>query len=288
LALVLAVVLAGVLGLVFSPLSSRLRGIYLGIASLALIFIGQHIMFDATSLTGGFNGRAVAPFSLGGFSFTSTEPTLYVLNVPFGQYERLWYLGLALAVLAYLFAKNLLRGRPGRAMQAIRDGEVTAAVMGVNVRRYKAGAFVVSSMYAGLAGVVFALTVSHIVPASFDFTLTIDYLAAIVIGGLGSVGGAAMGAAFVAALPQLLNQYSGAIPFLAAPGSGGVDAGSFARYIYGAAMILVLVFEPEGLAAAGRRLSGWRAGKTGRRAQSRAASKAESQETPRTSPHASP
>lgn len=288
LALVLAVILAGLFGLIFSPISSRLRGIYLGIASLALIFIGQHIMYDATSLTGGFNGRTVAPFWLGGFSFTSGNPTLYVLGVPFGQYERLWYLGLVLAVLSYLFAKNLLRGRPGRAMQAVRDGEGTAAILGVNVRRYKAGAFVVSSMYAGLAGVVFALTVNHIVPASFDFTLTVSYLAAIVIGGLGSVGGAAIGAVFVAALPQLLTQYSGAIPFLAAPGSGGVDAGSFASYIYGAAVVLVLVFEPEGLAAATRGFSQKRAAKPrrGTRAAARTETAVDSREVPETSRHA--
>lgn len=294
LGLVLAVLLAGAIGLVFSPIASRLRGIYLAIASLALVFIGQHILFDAAPLTGGFNGRNVAPFSLFGFTFTSTDPDLVVLNVPFGQYERLWYLGLVLVVLSYVFARGLLRGRPGRAMQAVRDGEVTAAVMGVDVRRYKAGAFVVSSMYAGLAGVVFALTVTRIVPDTFGFQLTIDYLAMIVIGGLGSVGGAAIGAAFVSALPQLLNQYSTALPFLAAAGSGGVDAGSFARYIYGAAVILVLLFEPEGLAALGRRLSGRsgrRGGKPGlrlldRRARTR--SGAEGRETPTTSPRLSP
>lgn len=257
--LILAVLLTGIAGLLFSPIASRLRGIYLGIASLSLIFIGQHILFNASSLTGGFNGRNVPPFSLFGFHFAASDPVLTVLGVPFGQYERLWYLGLVLVILSYVFAKNLLRGRPGRAMQAIRDSEVAGAVMGVNVRAYKAGAFVVSSMYAGLAGALFALTVNHVVPDTFGFQLTIDYLAAIVIGGLGSVGGGAVGAAFVFALPQLLNQYSDVFGFLASPGSGGVDAGSFARYVYGGAVIVVLLFQPEGLAAIGHRLSGGRA-----------------------------
>ncbi|MGH3436415.1 MAG: branched-chain amino acid ABC transporter permease [Sciscionella sp.] len=260
LALVLAVLLSGMCGLIFSPIASRLRGIYLGIASLALIFIGQHIFFTAGPVTGGFNGRNIAPFSLGAFTFTSANPPLTVLGVPFGQYERLWYLGLVLLVLAYLFAKNLLRGRPGRAMQAVRDSEVAGAVMGVNIRRYKAAAFVISSMYAGLGGAVYALTVSHVVPDSFGFTFTIGFLAMIVIGGLGSVGGAVIGAFFVSALPQLLTQYSDAIPFLSQPGTpGGVDAGSFAGYIYGALMVLILLFQPEGLAGIGRRLSGRRA-----------------------------
>lgn len=260
LALVLAVVLAGVAGLAFSPIASRLRTIYLGIASLSLVFIGQHILFNATAFTGGFNGRGVTPFALFGFTFTNSDPPLYVLNVPFGTYERLWYLGLALVVLSYVFARNLQRGRPGRAMQAIRDGEVAAAVMGVNVRRYKTAAFVVSSMYAGLAGVVFALTVQRVVPATFGFQLSIDYLAMIVIGGLGSVGGAAIGGAFVAALPLLLTAYSSQLGFLAPPGSGGVDPGSFARYVYGAAVILVVLFEPRGVAALAHRLGPGRRG----------------------------
>lgn len=253
LALVLAVALTGVAGYAFSPVSRRLRGIYLGIASLSLVFIGQHIMFNAPAITGGFNGRDVTNFSLGGFQFSDSNPNLYVLNVPFGQYERLWYLALVLVVVGYIVAKNILRGRPGRAMQMVRDSEVAAAVMGVNVRRYKTAAFVLSSMYAGLAGVLYALTFGRIVPDAFDVNMSINYLAMIVIGGLASVGGAALGAVFVTALPQLLMQYSGSVPFLAAPGSGGIDPGVFSNYVYGALIVLVVLFEPGGLAALGRR-----------------------------------
>ncbi len=250
-ALVLAVATAGLAGLLFSPISGRLRGIYLGVASLSLVAIGQHIMFNAPSVTGGFNGRNVPAFSLFGFSFSDSNPDLFVLNVPFGQYERLWYLALGLVVVAYTFAKNILRARPGRALQTVRDSEVAAAVMGVNVRRYKALAFVLSSMYAGLAGVLYALTFSRIVPDAFGLAFSIDFLAMIIIGGLGSIGGAALGAVFVTALPQLLLQYGSAIPFLAQPGSGGVDAGSFARYVYGGLIVVVILFRPGGLASLG-------------------------------------
>lgn len=166
-AMVLAVLLAGFTGLLFSPISSRLRGIYLGLASLALVFLGQHILQNAKTVTGGYYGRYAQPFSLFGFSFTDANPPLTVLNVPFGQLERLWFLGLALLILAYLFAQNLLRGRPGRALQTIRDSEIAAAVMGVNVRRYKAAAFVVSSMYAGLGGTLIALAFQRPVPDYF-------------------------------------------------------------------------------------------------------------------------
>ena len=254
-AAILAVLLSGVLGLLFSPVSSRLRGIYLGIASLALVFIGQHVLFNAESVTGGFNGRRVPALNLFGFVFDATDPQLYILDVPFGRFERLWFLGLVLVVLSYVFAKNLLRGRPGWAMQMVRDNEIAAAVMGVDVRRYKSSAFVLSSMYAGLAGVLFGLTFSRIVPDTFGFDLSIQFLAMIIIGGLGSVGGAALGAVLVVALPQLLSQYGSSVPFLAAPGSGGVDAGAFARYVYGAAIIGFLIFESGGLAAIGRRIA---------------------------------
>ncbi len=254
LAMVLAVLTAGLAGYAFSPISRRLRGIYLGIASLALVFIGQHVMFNASTVTGGFNGRDVPEFNLFGFHFADSNPNLFVLNVPFGQYERLWYLALFLVVVGYVVAKNILRGRPGRAMTTVRDSELAAAVMGVNVRRYKAAAFVLSSMYAGLAGVLYALAFGRIVPDSFDFNLSIAYLAMIVIGGLGSVGGAVVGAVFVTALPQLLLQYSDKISFLAQPGSGGIDPGTFSSYVYGGLIVLAVLFEPGGLAALGHRI----------------------------------
>lgn len=253
-AAVLAVMLAGVLGLLFSPVSARLRGIYLGIASLALVFIGQQVLTTVTSVTGGYNGRDVPPLHLFGFAFADSNPPLTVLGVAFGQYERLWYVALAAVVLCYLFARNIVTGRPGSALTMVRDSEVAAAVMGVNVRRYKTGAFVLSSMYAGLAGVIFALTFSRIVPDTFSFDLSVQFVAMIVIGGLGSVGGAVTGAIFVIALPQLLSHYSSDLPFLAAPGSGGVDAGTFSRYVYGAAIIGFLIFEAGGLAAVGARI----------------------------------
>ncbi len=249
LAMVLAVLLAGLAGLLFSPISSRLRGIYLGVASLALVFIGQHLLLNAKSATGGFYGRNAQPFSLFGFSFTNDNPPLTVLNVVYGQRERLWYLGLGLLVLAYLFARNLLRGRPGRALQTIRDSEVAASVMGVNVRRYKAAAFVVSSMYAGLAGVLIALAFQRPVPDYFGLTLSITYLAMIVIGGLGSVPGSVIGAAFVTALPLVLTHYADSLPFLAKPGEPGVGPAEFSNFVYGAAIVLVILVAPGGVAS---------------------------------------
>ncbi|MEU9376886.1 branched-chain amino acid ABC transporter permease [Streptomyces sp. NPDC048255] len=246
LAALLAVALAGAAGGLFSPIAGRLRGAYLGIATLALIFIGQHVLFNATSLTGGFNGRAVEPLSLLGITFDDTETV--IAAVPFQSAEKLWYVALAALLACALFARGILRGRPGRALNAIRDHNIAAGVMGVPVARYRAAVFVLSSMYAGLAGVLLALVFQRTVPDYFGMVLSLEYLAMIVIGGLGTVAGAVIGAAFVSLLPQLLTRYSDALPLVSAPGTGGIAPGEASRYLYGAAVVAVVLFLPGGLA----------------------------------------
>ncbi|CUW33127.1 MULTISPECIES: branched-chain amino acid ABC transporter permease [Streptomyces] len=255
-AAVLAVLLAGAAGGLFSPVAGRVRGIYLGVATLALVFLGHHVLLTADSVTGGFNGRSVPPLRLGGFGFTAGEPELTVLGVPFGAEERLWYLALALLGLTWFTARGLLRSRPGRALTALRDSETAAAVLGVDVARHRAAAFVVSSMYAGTAGVLLALAFRRIVPDYFSLALSVDYLAMIVLGGLGSVAGATAGAVFVTALPLLLSRYADQLPLVAAPGTadGAVGPTEAARFLYGAAVVVVLLHAPDGLHGLTRRL----------------------------------
>ena len=254
LAMVMAVLLAGVAGALFSPIAARLRGIYLGIASIGLVFIGQHILFNATNLTGGFNGRDAEPFDIFGFSFTPEDPVITIMGVTFTELEKLWYLGLVLVALSFWFARNLVNGRPGRALETVRDHEVAASVMGVDVTRYKAAAFTVSSMYAGLAGVLLALAFGRIVPNSFGFVLSVEFLVMIVIGGLGSIGGAVLGGVFVSLLPRVMEKYSDSLPLLAEAGEDGVTPSQAARFLYGAAIIAVLLYLPGGLAGLGRRV----------------------------------
>ena len=250
-----AVALAGLAGAAFSPIAGRLKGIYLGLASIGLVFIGQHILQNAAEVTGGFNGRDATPFDLFGFHFANSEPDDFsVFGVPYGQLERLWYLGLVLVVFAAWYARGLLRHRPGRALEAIRDSEVAAAVMGVNVPSYRGAAFTVSSAYAGLAGVFLALAYGRVVPESFNFLYSIDFLVMIVIGGLGSVGGAIVGAVIVTALPQILLQYADSLPLVAQPGEGGLQAGDAARFLYAAAVVAVLIYASDGIAGLARRL----------------------------------
>ena len=108
-------------------------------------------------------------------------------------------------------------------------------------------------MYAGLSGVMYALSIGSIAPESFGLEVSIQYRAMIVLGGLGSVGGAALGALFVTATPLVFQRYADELPFVSGVGEGGLAAGEAARFLYGFAIILVILFEPAGLAGLGHR-----------------------------------
>lgn len=255
LALLLAGLFAAVAGLLFSPISGRLRGIYLGLATLGLVFLARHLMNNLESLTGGFVGRNVEPFAVPGFSFSNSSPDyLAVVGVEFTGLHRLWYLFLALLVLAMVVGRNIKDSRTGRALANVRDSETAAASVGVHVSRVKATGFVISSAYAGVAGALIALAYGRIAPDLFVLQMSIDFLVIIVLGGLGSITGALAGSVFVVTLPLVLTQYSSVLPFLAAPGSGGIDGASLARLLYAAAIIAVLVFLRGGLVPALTRL----------------------------------
>jgi branched-chain amino acid transport system permease protein len=246
-AAVAGILVAGVAGLAFSPVAARLRHIYLGIASIGLVIIGQHVLNVAEPLTGGFNGRLTPAIV--------SDARVSVGGVPFGAYEKQWYVGFACLAIAALLARNLVRGRIGRAFVLLRDSEPAAASVGIAVQRYKALAFVVSSMYAGLAGVLYAVAIGSVAPSSFALDVSVLYLVMVVIGGLGSVAGAVAGAFAVTALPVLLQEYAGYLPFLAEPGSGGVTASHAARFAFGVAVIAVVLtrsgalhrFRPSGV-----------------------------------------
>ncbi len=260
LSLIGAVVVAALLGLAFAPVSGRLRGIYLGVASLALVFLGLYFGQSAEELTGGTStGRTPTPFSLFGFPFTNDGPEITVLGVPIRQAERTWYLFLLLTVLAFVVARGAVKGRVGRSWRAVRDNEAAAAVMGVSVIRAKAGAFAVSSAYAGLAGAMTVLWFDILKPdeseyGTYGINVSIAYLAMVIIGGLGSVSGALVGALIVNGLPQILSLYSADLGWFSGTGDGALTPILVSSFVYGAAIILVVLFEPGGLAAIGRRI----------------------------------
>lgn len=261
LAAALAVVVTGLVGAAFAPISGRLRGIYLGVASLSLVFLGFWLARELPSLAGSTSSGRYAPsLSIFGFDFGETNPSLHVLNVPMGRTERTFWLFAALTALAYVLGRGALRGRAGRGWRALRDNEAVATVMGVSVVRQKAIAFAVSSAYAGLAGVMVVWWYSGLLKPdeSVDFgtystTVAISYLAMCVIGGLGSLGGALLGSAIVFGLPLI-------IPLVTSSGDAGALSGTaytpvvVTNLVYGALIVLIILFEPRGLAGIGARL----------------------------------
>lgn len=249
-----AVALAALAGLLFSPVAARIRGLYLGVASLGLVFIGQHLLLNLMPVTGGSNGRDVTPLEIFGFELTGRSPSFAVLGVPFGDRERLWYVVLAALVVAMYVAYGIISRRPGRALTMVRDNEAAASALGIHVQDYKASAFVLSSAFAGAAGVLTALAFGYVVPQYFGLALSINFLVMVLVGGLGSIGGAVVGALIVTALPLVLDRMTAGLGIFAQPGSGGYDATTVSAIVFGALVVGVIILEPGGLAQLARRI----------------------------------
>ena len=234
--------IAAIVGMLFGIPSLRLRGLYLAMSTLAAHFIVTFIAAHWDAVTGGVNGVAVPPARAFGFLLEDDR--------------HLFYLIYPVAVLLLFFARNLFRTRPGRAFIAIRDQDISAAVMGIDVFRFKMLSFGISSFYVGVAGSLLAYQARLISPENFPVTLAIDYLAMIIIGGLGSVLGSILGACVITLLPELLRLLSSS---LAGHYPGMVELfASVKMGVFGVTLILFLVFEPAGLAARWRSLRNWK------------------------------
>ena len=166
--------------------------------------------------------------------------------MPLDSDFRVFYLIYALVIPATLFAKNLFRTRVGRAFIAVRDRDVAASVMGVSLLRYKLLAFVVSSFYAGVAGGLMAHHSRILFPDAFTLLVAIDYLAMVIIGGLGSILGSIFGAMFMTLLPEVLKLTATSLTGVY-PQAFGMIA-SARDIVFGLAVILFLMYEPQGLA----------------------------------------
>ncbi|NOZ84276.1 MAG: branched-chain amino acid ABC transporter permease [Epsilonproteobacteria bacterium] len=222
-----------VVGMFFGLPSLRLKGFYLAIATMAAQFILAFVFIHLRSVTGGSQGMIVSPPEIAGFSFDSDF--------------RYYFLSIGTAIVMTLAAKNLIRGKFGRAFMAIRDNYIAAKTMGVNIFLYKIIAFGISSFYAGIAGALWAHYIQIITPEHFTFSVSIEYLAIIIIGGLGSLLGTVFGTIFIMVLPEFLRFINGIVslhyPMLVNM-FDAIREGSF-----GLAIIGFLIFEPDGLAA---------------------------------------
>ena len=226
-ALVAAALLSAAVGMVVGLPALRVKGIYLGIATLAFGFIVEEVFARWERVTGGNAGMQLKAPDLFGFKAESGE--------------SFYYLCLVIAVIATLAILNLLRSPTGRAFVAIRDSEISAQSMGIHLARYKTLSFAISAALAGVGGALYAHKIKFLSPEQFDILQSIDLLLMVVVGGLGSVHGAFLGAIFLITAPQLIALSKDLLP----PAIG--QAAGLQGTVYGLVLILFVLFEPLGL-----------------------------------------
>jgi branched-chain amino acid transport system permease protein len=231
--IIISGIFAGAVGILFGIPSLRVKGFYLAIATIAAQFIIHWVAQHWTNVTGGSAGMDVPLASIGSFVFRSQA----------SQY----YLVLVIAIIAVYAAKNISRTRVGRALVAIRDNDLAAEVMGVNLFTYKLLAFFIGCFFAGVAGSLLAHTSQSISPDYFQFTDSVLMIGMLIIGGLGTTLGPILGVLFIRLLDALVSAFSPALQH-AFPGLPPGFTSGIAPLLFGLAIILFLIFEPRGLA----------------------------------------
>ena len=240
-----AAALTAIVGILFGIPAARLKGLYLAIATLAAQFIIQDFFSRAAWFTGGVDGALAEPFQIFGIIFDNDEKYFYVV--------LFW------VIISFLAVTNLMRTKDGRAFLAVRDHYLSAEMMGINLTKYRILSFGISSFFAGLGGALYGHYLGFVSIEEFNIQLSITFLAMIIIGGLGSIRGAMMGAAFMVLLPELMDWSTRALSgssidrFLSL-----TDALPFIKEAsIGLVIILFLIFEPNGLAYRWGQIRAW-------------------------------
>ncbi|TCT08781.1 amino acid/amide ABC transporter membrane protein 2 (HAAT family) [Tepidamorphus gemmatus] len=230
--LVAAGAVTALVGIVVGLPSLRVKGLYLAIATIGASFILHFIFVNWTQMTNGNSGLSLPPASF--------------MGTPLTSYFQLYWVFVPITALMVLGAANLFRTRVGRAFIAIRDRDISAEVLGISLLHYKLTSFAVSSFYAGVAGGMWAYFFRVVTPESFPFIYSIFFLAAIIVGGMGTILGGILGAVFMTMVPELLRFV---VDWLAPVIPNAATLLSPVRTIvFGALIIGFLLFEPKGLA----------------------------------------
>ncbi len=241
LAIPVAGAVAVLAGAIFAIPSLRLRPFYLPLATLAGQFIIGHILLSWGSLTNGSKGLAV------------TKPSLAVLGL--GTNLSFFYITAVFLLLVMGVGDNLTRSKIGRAFLAIRQNDRAAAGLGIAVYQHRLLAFAVSSFFAGLAGALFAYAAEVITPTLFNLTLSIEFLAIIVIGGLGSIPGSFLGAVVVVFLNETLSFLSGWFMNSGAYGVSGMALTPLNEFFLGLVIVIFVILKPKGLSSICRNIA---------------------------------
>jgi branched-chain amino acid transport system permease protein len=243
----MAGIVPAAVGWLFAPLAARVRGLYLAILTLGLLFVGEHVFKEARWMTGGAGlGRPPAKPTVLGFEILARR-TVFGQDLP--AIASFYLFALLVLIVLALLARNLARSRPGRAFSAVRDRDIAAEVMGVSLLNAKRLAFTLSSFYAGIAGALLTIVLGFTTPERWNLLLSIDFLAVVLIGGVATTTGPIAGAAFVVLMPRLIENFAGSIPFISTTvgGAGILNVFQFQRLLFGVMIVLFLVLEPRGL-----------------------------------------
>ena len=232
---------AAAAGVLVAPLATRLRGLYLAIVTLGLVFIGEHIFREWSDLTGGAGvGREGAVPELFGYEFARDSDS-------FTADQQLYTLMLVLLLVFALGARNLARSRVGRAFAAVRDRDMAAEMMAINLPRTKTVAFAISSFYAGCSGALIYSVIGFFEPSTFSLLLSVQFIAMVLIGGAGTVSGTIMGAMFISLLPTFTRELPGYLPLISAQVTDTPNVFQLESILYGLLIVGFLLFEPRGL-----------------------------------------
>ena len=225
--LVFAALISGALGAVIGVAALRMTGIYLAVATISFAFIIEKVVSVWSSVTGGHRG------------FVVPEPVMF--GIDFGSDTVFYFLCLVIVVIVLLLVLNLLRSPVGRAMVAVRDSEISAQAMGVNLVQTKTLAFTLSAIFTGLAGALYSHKIGMLFPENFTIIMSIKLLMLVVVGGLGSVHGIVFGAIFISILPQIIAIVRDFLPAVLAQRRG------LEPLVFGMILLLFLLYEPLGI-----------------------------------------
>jgi branched-chain amino acid transport system permease protein len=245
--LLAAGLVAALAGLIVAPLATRLRGLYLAIVTLGLVFLGEHIFRDVRSITGGPGvGRPGPRAEFFGYRLDRDGE---ILGYFVSREQRLYLLMLVMLTIFAVIGRNLGRSALGRAFSAVRDRDIAAEVIGVELTKHKLLAFTISSFYAGVAGALLWTIIGFVEPMSFNLLLSVKYIAMVLIGGVATISGSIMGAMFIESLGRITRTLAPQIPGVSESLTGGglINVFQLEAILYGGLIIGFLIFEPRGL-----------------------------------------
>jgi branched-chain amino acid transport system permease protein len=227
-------IITALVGMIFGIPSGRLKGLYLTIATLAGQFIIEYVLIHWDSMTKGTMGI--------------TLPTATIFSWEISGDRSFFFLIFVSLVLTTWFAVNIMRSKYGRAFIAIRDNDRAAEGMGIPIFKYKLLSFGISSFYAGFAGAIWAYYMVSITAEPFNLGLSVEYIAMVIIGGMGNIPGAIFGATFITLLNELLRYLTGVLMNVGFVTSTGLNMAPLREFVFGLAIVLFILLEPKGLA----------------------------------------